>query len=119
MKILIWVLGYAVMTLLALLTHYGLYFCGAFDKVNFSWLIDTLYLVAWIRASVELCRVWDSHKMGKCSSAIPVSCLREAEKYRGRTTELNAFIRSCLKSKKITKEQAKYLEKEYSKPSEY
>lgn len=115
MKFLIWVeclASYLLVsvTIDSLLNPFG---------IRLGWLLRLFLLSATVAIAQNLCDKRSNRNSNRVCASIPVSCLREAEKYRGRTTELNAFIRSCLKSKKITKEQAKYLEKEYSKPSEY
>lgn len=77
----------------------------------------------------RLCNKWEWHKKksmaenkgltpdeydGYIKSEIPTSCYEIAELYRGCPTELNAYLKDCVKSGKITKEQSLYLYQEFS-----
>lgn len=72
------------------------------------------YLIT-IPLAIFLCKKWDEHRGVKSLEKIPISCIREAEQYKGKPTELSAYLKSCLKTKKLTKAQAKYLYKSYCK----
>lgn len=111
MKILIWVLGYAVMTIIYILTAGVFANAGSFVL----WLESVAYLVAWIWVSIVLCKKWDEHRGVKSLEKIPVSVIKDVQQYRGKPTELSAFLKGHLKNKRITKAQAKYLYKSYSK----
>lgn len=72
------------------------------------------YLIT-IPLAIFLCKKWDGGREEKSLEKIPVSVIKDVQQYRGKPTELSAFLKGHLKNKRITKAQAKYLYKSYSK----
>ena len=130
MKVLIWVLGYLVMTLVYALT-YGIFAnAGRFMQ----WAEALLYLVVWILVSKALCKKWDKHKVSKdeaqvaqnlselgmtkeeyIKANVPESYLELCEFYRGKPFELEPYLKTLLEDRKISKVAYNILMNEYKK----
>ena len=122
MKILIWVLGYLVMTLVYILTYGILANAGSFIQ----WVESLLYLVAWILISITLCKKWDKHKIKIKAEKegtseiefvkreIPSSLRNLCEDQRGNKVALESLLDNCVKNGTISRTEAVLLLEEYS-----
>ena len=129
MKVLIWILGYLVMTLIYILTA-----STPLAKAGgiFATVEAILFLAIWIFASRKLCQLWDKRKSAKAKEQavkaisdlgmttseyikanVPESYLKTCEFYRGKPFELEPYLKTLLKDKRITKDVYEILWDEY------
>ena len=138
MKILIWVIGYIVMTLLHIVIPPMTEILSV-DRYSLSYsfvgFIDAvIYLLVWIFVSITLCKKWDASKANKqllelkqkaesqgltiddvMRKEIPDCIFDFAEQDKGFPDDLSKRLRGYVKQGLINKVQAEYLFELYSK----
>jgi hypothetical protein len=112
MKVLIWIVSFVVFSLVTAIANIVLLLFGIQLGRPFGWLFDFIMGFV-IPASIarSLCKKWSNFR----AVPIPQDVLEEASQYRGKPEAFAAFMKSCIRTGRLTKKQAKGLYKELSK----
>lgn len=108
MKVLIWIVSFVVFAFVTAIANSALLQFG----MRLGWLFQFIIgcvIPAFIARS--LCKKWSDFR----AVPIPKDVLEEASQYRGKPEEFAAFMKSCIRSGRITPKQATDLHKDLEK----